>query len=318
VAADLLRAVLVAVMALPGLPLPWVAVLLTLVVLAGTPFSAAQGALLPEILPGARYERGLAVRQITGQSAQLLGFAVGGLLVAAIDPGPALLGNAATFVVSAVLIRAGLADRSPSAPESRDDLRTRVAVRGILTDPRRRALLALAWLVGWYVVPEALAAPYADQIGAGPTVVGLLMAADPLGSIAGAWLFVRFVPERLRERLVGVLAVGAGLPLLLTVARPGVAVTIVLWGLSGALSTAYLIQAQAGFVRSTPDRERGRAIGVAASGLLAAQGVAVLTGGWIADQWGAAEAITAAALAGIALCVASAAALRSAGRRGAA
>ena len=32
-------------MALPGLPLPWLAVLLTLVVLAGTPFTAAQGAL---------------------------------------------------------------------------------------------------------------------------------------------------------------------------------------------------------------------------------------------------------------------------------
>lgn len=318
VVADLLRAVLVAVMALPGLPLPGLAVLLTVVVLAGTPFTAAQGALLPEILPGARYERGLAVRQITGQSAQLLGFAAGGLLVAAIDPGPALLGNAATFVVSAVLLRTGLTDRPRPRPGSRDDLRTRVAVHGIITDPRRRALLALAWLVGWYVVPEALAAPYADQIGAGPAVVGLLMAADPLGSIAGAWLLVRLVPERLRDRLIGVLAVGAGLPLLLTAARPGVAVTMVLWGLSGMLSTAYLIQVQAGFVRSTPDVERGRAIGVAASGLLAAQGLAVLAGGWAADRWGAAEAITAAALAGIAWCAAAAVALRSADRHAAA
>ncbi|WP_212988076.1 MFS transporter [Actinoplanes auranticolor] len=317
VAADLLRAVLVAVMALPGLPLPWLAVLLFLVVLAGTPFTAAQGALLPEILPGARYERGLAVRQITGQSAQLLGFATGGILVAAIEPGPALLGNATTFLVSAVLIRAGLADRPRPVPESRDDLRTSVAVRGLRADPRRRALLALAWMVGWYVVPEALAAPYADQIGAGPAAVGLLMAADPLGSIAGAWLFVRLVPERIRDRLIGVLAVGAGLPLLLTAAQPGVAMSMALWGLSGMFSTAYLIQAQAGFVRSTPEGERGRAIGVAASGLLAAQGVAVLAGGWAADHWDAATAITGAALAGIVLCAAAAVALRSADHRAA-
>jgi MFS family permease len=223
-----------------------------------------------------------------------------------------------TFLVSAVLIRAGLADRPRPVPESRDDLRTSVAVRGIRTDPRRRALLALAWLIGWYVVPEALAAPYADQIGAGPAVVGLLMAADPLGSIAGAWLFVRLVPERIRDRLVGVLAVGAGLPLLLTAAQPGVAVTMALWGLSGMLSTAYLIQAQAGFVRSTPDSERGRAIGVAASGLLAAQGVAVLAGGWAADRWDPTAAITGAALVGIVLCAAAAVALRSANHRGAA
>jgi MFS family permease len=215
-----------------------------------------------------------------------------------------------------VLIRAGAADRPQPTREARDDLRTSVAVRGILADPRRRALLALAWLIGWYVVPEALAAPYANQIGAGPAVVGLLMAADPLGSIAGAWLFVRLVPERIRERLVGVLAVAAGLPLLLTAAQPGVVVTMALWGLSGMLSTAYLIQAQAGFVRSTPDGERGRAIGVAGAGLLAAQGVAILAGGWAADRWGTSAAITAAAFTGLVLCAGAAVALRSAGHRG--
>ncbi|WP_157620936.1 hypothetical protein [Saccharothrix sp. NRRL B-16348] len=88
-------------------------------------------------------------------------------------------------------------------------------VRSIAGDPRRRVLVLLAWLVGWYVVPEALAAPYADQLGAGPAVVGVLMAADPLGSVLGAWLFVRFVPASHRARLVGVLAVCAGIPLVL-------------------------------------------------------------------------------------------------------
>lgn len=316
VAADLLRAVLVAAMAIPGLPLPALAVLLVLVVLLGAPFTAAQGALLPEILPGDRYERGLAVRQITGQSAQLLGFTTGGVLVAAIRPGPALLADAATFAVSAALIRFGLADRPrPAATGSAapGEAGTGSAVRGILRDPRRRALLALAWLVGWYVVPEALAAPYAAQAGAGPAAVGLLMAADPLGSVAGAWLFVRHVPARLRERLVGVLAVGAALPLLPCLLRPGIGWTVLLWSLSGMASAAYLLQAQAGFVRATPPGERGRAIGVAASGLVAAQGVAVLAGGWLAEVWGAAAAVTAAAAAGAVLCAAGAVALHAAG-----
>jgi MFS family permease len=316
VVADVLRALLVAVMAIPRLPLPLLAALLVVVVLLGSPFAAAQGALLPEILPGDRYERGLAVRQITGQTAQLAGFATGGLLVAAVDPGPALLGNAATFVVSALLIRLGLARRERPRPSSVETgtSSTAHALRGILADPRRRALMALAWLIGWYVVPEALAAPYATQLGAGPAAVGLLMAADPLGSIVGAWLFVRFVPGELRDRLVGVLAVGAGVPLLLCALRPGILLSAVLWSLSGLLSTAYLLQTQAGFVRATPPDERGRAIGVAASGIIAAQGLAVLAGGLLADTWGPATAITVAGAIGVLLCAVCAIALSAADR----
>jgi predicted MFS family arabinose efflux permease len=159
----------------------------------------------------------------------------------------------------------------------------------------------LAWLVGWYVVPEALAAPYADQLGAGPSAVGLLMAADPLGSVLGAWLFVRFVPAGTRARLVGLMAVAAGVPLALCILRPGVPLTLLLWAVSGMLSTAYLLQTQASFVRATPAGSRGRAIGVAASGIIAAQGAAVLLGGLLADASDPATAVAVAGTLGAAL-----------------
>jgi predicted MFS family arabinose efflux permease len=302
IGSDVARAVLVATMAVPGLPLWALCGLLVVVVLLGSPHTAAQGALYPEILRGELYERGLAVRQITSQTAQLVGFASGGLLVAAVSPAVALLGNALTFALSAVVVRLGVADRP--RPGDADDASAggpvgglRGAVAGlaeIATDPRRRALVALAWLVGWYVVPEALAAPYADQLGAGPAVVGLLMAADPLGSVLGAWLFVRFVPAPTRARLVGVLAVAAGVPLVLCAFRPGLPLTLLLWGVSGMLSTAYLLQTQASYVRATPDAGRGRAIGVAASGIIAAQGGAVLVGGLLADAWDPATAVAVA------------------------
>ncbi|WP_214403634.1 MFS transporter [Pseudonocardia lacus] len=306
VAADALRAVTVAVMALPGMPLWLLCVLLVLVVLAAAPHTAAQGALLPQVLPGHLYERGLAVRQITGQTAQLAGFSAGGLLVAAFTPEAALLVNAGTFVLSGLLVRLGVAARDRPAARARAEAgrggRGLVGVVAeIAADPVRRALVLLAWLVGCYVVPEALAAPYAAQIGAGPAVVGLLMAADPLGSVLGAWLFVRFVPPARRARLVGVLAVVAGLPLLPFALRPDVPVAVVLLAVSGMASTAYLLQAQAGFVLATPDGNRGRAIGVAASGIVAGQGVAVLVGGLLADAWGAGGAITAGGAAGAVL-----------------
>lgn len=303
IVADLLRAVLVAVMAVPALPLWAVSGLLVLVVLLGAPFSAAQGALLPAVLPGELYERGLAVRQITHQSAQLAGFAGGGLLVAALSPPVALLADSLTFVLSALLIRFGVADRPrPGTTQTeRGSGSTAAALVSIATDPRRRALVLLAWLVGWYVVPEGLAAPYADQLGLGAAAVGVLMAADPLGSVLGAWLFTRFVPSEVRSRLTGVLAAAAGVPLMLSLFQPGLPVTVVLWGLSGACSTAYILQTQADFVRATPDADRGRAVGVAASGIVAGQGLAVLVGGTLADLWNPSTAVAVAGLAGTVL-----------------
>jgi MFS family permease len=103
VAADLARAGLVAVMAVPGLPLWVLCALLVATVLLAAPHTAAQGALLPQLLPGELYERGLAVRQITAQSAQLVGFAAGGVLVGALDPAVALLADALTFALSALV-----------------------------------------------------------------------------------------------------------------------------------------------------------------------------------------------------------------------
>ncbi|MGH3616380.1 MAG: MFS transporter [Pseudonocardia sp.] len=319
IAADVLRASLVVGMAVPGLPLWALSVLLVAVVLLGSPHLAAQGALLPEVLPGQLYERGLAVRHITGQTAQVVGFATGGLLVAALSPSTALLIDAATFVLSAIVLRIWVAARprpgvavdDPAPWSSEHGLRgVLTGIWVIFTDPRRRALVILAWLVGCYIVPEALAAPYAAQVGAGPAAVGLLMAAHPVGSVIGVWLFVRFVPADVRSRLIGVLAVGAGLPLLVCQMRPGTAVAFVLWGLSGLLSSAYLMQAQVCFVRSTPDAVRGRALGVAASGIIAAQGVAVLAGGLLADVSNPATAIAVSGAVGSLLSLGGAVAWR--------
>jgi MFS family permease len=240
----------------------------------------------------------------------------------------ALLGNAVSFALSAVLVRAGLRDRPGPGAADGDDRGAASAdapvggLRGVVpalteiaTDPRRRALVFLAWLVGWYVVPEALAAPYADQVGAGPAVVGLLMAADPQGSVVGEWLFLRFVPAEARARLVGVLAAGAGIPLVFCLFRPAIPLTLLLWAVSGMLSTAYLLQTQASFVRATPPVGRGRAIGVAASGIIAAQGAAVLIGGVLADLWDPATAIAVAGAVGVLLSSGVAVAWHRANRR---
>jgi hypothetical protein len=228
------------------------------------------------------------------------------VLVAALSPAAALGLNAATFALSALVVRLGV--RARPVPVARrsgasaslwlSDVRD--GFGAVFGDPRRRTLAALVWLIGCFVLPEALAVPYASALDGGPAAAGLLMAADPAGSVVGAWLFTRFVPDRLRGPLTGPLALGAALPLALCAVASGVAGTALLFALSGACATACLVQAQADFVRATPPELRGRAIGVAASGLIGVQGLVVLAGGTAAEVVGAQAALAGSGSLGLA------------------
>ncbi|MDQ1701163.1 MAG: hypothetical protein QOF57_415, partial [Frankiaceae bacterium] len=159
VSADLLCAGLVALMVVPGLPIP---VLLLLVVLEGcvTPvFQAGRASTLPDMLPGDHYVVGKALLSLVAQSSQLVGYALGGVLLAVVAPTTALLIDAASFVVSAAVLRFATREhtpvRSPTASLTRDSLE---GVRLIGRDRRLRALLLLGWLPPMLgVVPEAIA-----------------------------------------------------------------------------------------------------------------------------------------------------------------
>ena len=311
VCSDLVRAALVGVMALPGVPLPLVVGLLVLVQLAEPPFAAAQGALLPLVLGDRRYEAGQSIHLITHQVGLLLGFAGGGLVVAGLGTSGALAVDAITFALSALLLRFGLryrpASLTPSAGTSTSVWWEQVRAGASLVwhDRRLRVLIALGWLATFTVVPEGLAAPFSEGVGSGVASVGVLLAADPAGMVVGT-LLLRFVPTAHRVRLLGVLAVGAMVPLVGYAFSPGFACAVVLLAVSGAF-TAYQVTAGATFVRLVPDRRRGQALGFARSGLVAAQGIGVAGGGLVA-QWSGSTTgtIAAAGAAGTMLALAAA------------
>ncbi|MER5897456.1 MFS transporter [Streptomyces sp. NPDC001876] len=289
VGCDLVRAALVGLMALPGTPLPLLAGLLVLAQLAEAPFGAAQGALLPTVLGERRYERGQRVMLITHQAGQLVGFAGGGVLVVWLGSHLSLGLNAASFLLSASLIRFGVKARpiaSDDVRQKRLHMQVRSGAALIWADPRLRALVALGWLAGFIVLPEGLAAPFADEAGGGGASVGLLLAAHPAGMVLGAALLGRAsVGDEWRRKLLGPLAVGANLPLLLYWTGPGVAVAVLLLMASGVCS-AYQITAGATFVLLTPAGQRGQVLGLARSGLTAMQGIGVAAGGLAAELSG--------------------------------
>jgi predicted MFS family arabinose efflux permease len=304
IAADLARMVLIGAMALPGTPLWLLCVLVAAATLLNGPFKASQQAMLPDVLEGEKYSVGMAIRNITIQTAQLAGFAGGGALVAALSPPVGLGVDAATFLVSAVLLRTGVRRRPAALSASANTAAkpsflasTVVGAKVVWRDPGLRVLIALCWLAGFYVVPEALAAPYANSLAAGAIAVGLIMAADPVGSVIGGIVF-SWVPEHLQIRVIGVLGILAGVPLVFCVLKPGLIVSMVLFGLSGLFATAYNIQGTASFVRRLPDAQRAQGSGLLSSGLTTVQGLGALVAGIIADRIGPAHTVALAGLVG--------------------
>ena len=105
IASDLSRAVLVAIMAIPGMPVFLMICIFGAVTMIGAPFNAARAALYPEILTGDLYVLGTAVTLTTLQFAQVIGFAAGGAIVELFGVRTSLLVDSATFVVSALITR---------------------------------------------------------------------------------------------------------------------------------------------------------------------------------------------------------------------
>ncbi|MDQ2836304.1 MAG: MFS transporter [Actinomycetota bacterium] len=307
IVADLIRAVLFGLMALPRVPIWVLCTLLVLAVLTESPFTAAESSLVPTILQDDYYVVGTALRTITNQVAQLAGFAAGGIAIAAIGARAGLAVDAATFLVSALVIWIGVKARPAAVREEPSEKvggfggsSLATGIRLIFGDPRLRTLLGLAWLAGLYVVPEGVAAPYAAAVGHGATAVGLLMAAMPAGTALGTYLFVRLVPAGSRSKWMGPMGTAAGLPLIGCWMLPNLQLSLVLWAASG-LFFSYQVQVVTEFVRAVPDNQRGQAVGIASSGLLAVQGIGLLLGGIVAGTAGVGWAVGGAGLVGLML-----------------
>jgi MFS family permease len=287
VTCDVGRAALVGLMVLPHVPILALCVLLFCTELLASPFTAARSATLPDVLPDDLYVMGLAVTNITFQAGQVVGFGVGGAVVAVLGTRGALVADAATFLLSAVVLRLWVQRRliAPDDATANSSLlsRTVAGARLVFGQPSLRALVFLAWLCAFYVVPEGLAVPYAAGLGGGATAVGLLLAANPVGSVVGAVAVSRFLSPGRRLRLMGPLAVGSCLPLLFFVGRPGLAVACVLLALSG-VGSAFQLPANAAFVAAVPPDRRGQAFGLVQSGILVFQGVALIVAGAAAER----------------------------------
>ncbi|MFI6259814.1 MFS transporter [Micromonospora zamorensis] len=199
VALDLIRA-----LAIASVPLAWWFDALTVVQLivvalvvsfANVLFDVANQTFLPEIVPAAQLQARNSLNSGTYAATQLGGPSLGGLAVQLLGAVPTLFVDAVSYLISAVLLRT-LPARRLLRPAERPPMVTMIregwhfVLRHPIIGPSMWDATATNFVCGgmlalfpYYLVRE---------LHASPLMVGLLLAADGLGTLVGAALTTRF------------------------------------------------------------------------------------------------------------------------------
>jgi predicted MFS family arabinose efflux permease len=306
VACDLISAILVAAMVIPGVPVIGLLMLVFANGLISPVYQGIRSALLPEVLPpGPAYILGRALMRMVAQSAQIVGYGAGGLLLAIMSPRGALALDAVSFAASATLLRFGTARRPAREARRRSMTHDSLSgIRAVLGHRQTRRILLFGWLIpACAVAPEALAAPYATHIGQAARAAGFLLMAIPAGTIAANIIGARLSPARLQTAIIVPSGLLVFAPMAAFAVSPGLFAAIALLVVSG-LGSAWAVGLDGLLIRAAPSALRNRALALQSAGLMFTQGAGFAFWGITAQYVPLAAVISAAAIAGAAAVVA--------------
>ena len=305
VACDLACALLVGCMATPGMPLLALLALLFAAGLLSPVYQGARSAVLPEVLPpGPRYVLGRALLRMVAQSAQIVGYGAGGLLLTFLSPRSALTADALSFAASGLVLRFGTAARpAPAARRGSMAGDSLTGLRKVLAHQPLRRILLFSWLVpACLVAPEALAAPYAAHIGQPARAAGFLLMGIPIGTVAADVIAARLLPYRLQRRIIAPAALQSFVPLAAFAMTPGLALAVGLLALAG-LGSAWTAGIDGLLIDTAPSGLRNRALALAGAGMMFTQGAGFALWGVVGQYLPSTVAIALAAAAGAAAAV---------------
>ncbi|AGL14958.1 MFS transporter [Actinoplanes sp. N902-109] len=290
--ADVVRAVPIALIALPGMPVPAMLVLMFVTMLFAPPTQSARSALIPLILDRRLVVTGLALNSSTSQAAQVFGYLAGGVLAVGVNARLGLVLDSASFLLSGVIIAAWVRPRpAANAPAQRKHLMRETAegFRLVFGTPQLRSIALMVFaLTTFTILPEGLAAGWAALFHDDPAArgfdQGMIMAAGPIGFVIGGLAIGRVASQTRKHRLVPPFAAIAPLALALTVFAPNAGVVAVLVAASGVAQGVLVPTLNGTFVLALPHGYRARAFGVMQSGLQLSQGAAVMVTGVLAGH----------------------------------
>lgn len=255
-------------------------------------FHPALNTIVPMLVSERQLPQANALVQITQQLSGLIGPAIAGLVVAAVQTGPAFAVDAVSFGVAALALAFVLGGRraAPTASEEQpaEGLLATIGsgLRYAWSDPAVRSLIFLVAAFNFaFTGPMQVGLPYLanSRYDGGPALLGVMFSAFGVGAVAGAALAgsIKHVP---RLGLV-TLAIAAGLGI-------GVGVIGVAPNIAVALAAMVAIGLGAGFInvrviawlqRRTPEAMRGRVMSLLLLGAIGLAPVSLAISGVIID-----------------------------------
>lgn len=268
-------------------------------------FLAAYTASVPALVGRSQIGRANSIFEAIYSVGFIVGPAIAGLLAATIGPGPTLAIDAASFALSALAL--ALVRRDLRAPVDRPRASLRAEIREgidyILAHPILRSAIAFWGLVSVATAPlvTALAVHVTRDLGLEETVLGLILTAYGVGTVAGSLVATRSTRRAVAPVLLGgTLLTGGCLVIVATV--PVVPVLLAVALVSGVAQSMVLVTYITLRTVQSPDALLGRIGSTARVVSLGLQPVGLLAGGLLIDLT---DGSTAIAVMGIVLVVLS-------------
>jgi MFS family permease len=293
--ADLVRGGLIAVVSLVAFAgwSYWIALgLAGLVRITSMSFRPAESALLPTL---ARNPAELTAANVSASTVDSVGMfagpALGGILLAATEPGGAFLIAVLTYVWSAVMVARIHPGSEPARGERKHvgwlDEST-AGFRAIAREPRLRLVVGLysaqtvvAGAEGVLIVVAAL-----DLLDLGESGYGFLSTAGGIGGLIGAFVLLALAAKSRMASNFGVGVALFGLPLIVIGAWPNAVVALLMLGVLGLGNTITDVAAYTLLQRTASDEVLARVFGVLHSSLVGTMGIGAIAAPILVDVFG--------------------------------
>ena len=265
----------------------------------------AMASIMPQLVPRDQLQQANALNSLLRGSLNILGPSVGALLVVTIGAGWALMADACTWLLAALLL---LPVKIPPRPPRTEESPSAIA--------ELREGWGYFWQTTWlWVVVVAFCFLNAIHMGAvyvlGPTIAldtfgeqgwGLVVSAESAGLIAMTIVMLRVRLER--PLLLGMLGIATlGLPILLLGVRPELAVMIVAMFVAGAGTEVFSIGWNLAMQENIDDEMLSRAYSYDALGSFVAIPVGQLTFGPLAEVFGFEEVLVVSGISYFVICL---------------
>jgi len=229
----------------------------------------ARQALVPMLVPREHLPNAISLNTIMFQAASVAGPSLGGLMIAAGGVAWTYVFNALSFVfvIGALLMMRNVPERQPSEGGSRDDVSWHAALEGlrfVFSQPLIRSTMLLDFFATFFSSATALLPIFAqDILHVGAKGYGWLYAAPAVGAVATSAAMIPLTPRIDHRGQVLLWAIVVfGLATVVFGVSPWFWLTFLCLALTGAADTISIIIRNIVRQLETPDRLRGRMIGV--------------------------------------------------------